>query len=222
MIDIFGNRRRFVFFDADPDTGGGSAGNSSKAGTGGTGEGNAAKTVQLTQEALDAMFADRAKRGGESAVKSLLEKLGLDKEEDLTVLIGKAKQVEDSQKTELQKVQDELTKAQEKAQKADQEKKDALAQANERLMKVSVLAEATAQSFRPEAISDVWLFIDKAKITEKDGEFTGVKEAVQEVAKAKPWMLADKSKTPGTPPPQSGKKPDGNKQTTDTRPLLRL
>jgi hypothetical protein len=201
-----------VFFDADPDTGGGSGGDKGK---------DDKKVVSLSQEALDAMFADRAKRGGEMAIKSLLEKLGLDNEDSLTSLVGKAKEVSDKEKTELQKVQEEMTKLQEKALKAEQEKKDILAQATERLMKAAVLAEAAAQSFRPEAVNDVWLFVDRAKITEKDGDFTGIKEAVQEVAKAKAWMLAEKSRTPGTPLPKSkdGQASDNGQKEAPKRPL---
>lgn len=221
---MFG-KKPVLYFDANPDTGGGSS-NDGKSGNSGDGKGGneGEKTVQLTQSALDAMFSDRAKRGAEAAVKSLLEKLGLENEDALTAVVGKAKQVEDSQKTELQKLQDEMTKAQEKAKKAEEEKKAILEQATERLMKASVLAEATSQTFRPDAVNDVWLFVDRKAITEKDGEFTGVKEAVQAIAKAKPWMLAEKSKTPGTPPPQnnSGKKTEGKDGQQEKRPVLRL
>jgi hypothetical protein len=201
-------RRPVFLFDAD---GGGASG------AGGAGDAKP-ETKSYTQAELDAMFADRANRASSSAVADLLKKAGIDTVENLVATVTKAKEAETAQLSELEKANNALKQAQTKAEQIQAEADQKVAQATERLMKASVLAEATAKGFRPEAVNDVWLIVDKAKIVEKDGEFTGIKEAVEAVAKAKPFWLGDSKKGPGTPLGKDGAKKGGN--TDEKKPIL--
>lgn len=73
----------------------------------------------------------------------------------------------------------------------------AIAEANERLMKAQVIAEATkaeygiAESARP----DVWTFIDREKITaDENGNFIGIAEAVTDVVEGRPYLVTNGQK----------------------------
>lgn len=211
----------------DPDGGG-------NAGSSGEGEGqdkeNKAKSQNqaptYTQEQLNEMFADRAKRGGEAAIADLLKKLNVDSIDSLTALFTQGKKLIDGQKTETEKLQASLEEANKKLEQLAQEKATALAQATEKLMRAAVTAEAMTQGFRAEAINDVWLVVDRSKVTEKDGEFAGVKEAVEAVAKAKPFWLGTTKDTPGRGTPRDDKqKPKGQSENNHSEPaptVLRL
>lgn len=204
---IFKLNKPPIYYDADADAGGGG----DKGGDGGNAGGTGDKALRsFTQAELDAMFTDRARRASESAVNDLLGKAGFKTADELLTVLTDAKKLKDSQKTELEKVQSDLQAAQDKLVTAEAEKKTALEQATERLMKAQVLSEAAVQGFRPEAINDVWLIVDRAKIKEKDGEFEGVKEAVAEVVKLKPFWMVDKTKPQGTPKPGDKKTGSGN------------
>lgn len=205
--------RPAVYFDQDPDTGGnGGAEDKDKQ----------PQKRAFTQAELDAMFADRAKRAGEAATAEMLGKLGVKSLEEAQAVFKKVQEAEEATKTELQKLQDAVAKANEKVDQANADKAKALEQATERLMKAEVLAQAQAQGFRPEALTDVWLVVDRSKIAEKDGNFTGVKEAVEAVAKSKPFWLAGGGPTGrGTPKPP-GNLPPANQQQPPKTPTVRL
>jgi len=188
--------------------------------TGGDGGNNAGDNTAeqkrtFTQAELDALFVDRAKRASEQATKDILAKAGVKTVDELVTELSEGKKLKDSQLTELQKAQVDLKAANDKLVTAETEKKTALEQANERLMKAATLAEAVAQGFRPEAVNDVWLIVDRSKIKEKDGDFEGVKEAVAELVKSKPFWLTDKKPAHGTPPGAPPKKPGTGEQTTE-------
>jgi hypothetical protein len=181
----------------------------------------------FTQDEVNTIVGERAARAGESAVNKLLEKLGVKTADELTTVVTEAKKAKDAQLSELEKAQAAQKDAEEKAAKAAQDAQVALATANERLMRAAVIAESTAHSFRPESVEDVWLVVDRSKITEKDGSFTGVKEAVDAVAKARPFWLLDSKNTPpnGTPkpkPPVPGNQNNQNPTPQPKGPAIRL
>lgn len=203
-----------LFFDAD--TGGNNGG--------GGGEGKkeeAPKGQTFTQEQLDILFAERAKRASDATTADLLKKAGVASIEDLLAGYAKAKKLEEGQMSELQKAQAELAAEKEKALQAEKDKVTALATASERLMRAEVQAQAHAQNFLPDAISDVWLVIDKSKIKEENGVFVGVKEAVEAVAKAKPhWLEAGNNKRPAQGTPKPGEKKPGSNNGAPEQPQI--
>ena len=232
---MFGFQKRPLFlFDADAggNSGGGAGGNSGGS-NGGTGEGDKPKQEEkksYTQAELDAMFADRAKQGASSAVASLLKKLGYEKPEDLEAVVSEGKKSLDEKKTEADKAAEALAKLAKERDEAKTAADAAIAKATERVMRAEVIAEAVKQNFRPEAVPDVWLLVDRTKITEDGDTFKGIKEAVEAVAKAKPFWLLDPKKPAGGSPPSkreggsgSGQAvKDGAKEGQVTGPTLRL
>lgn len=167
----------------------------------------------FTQAELETILGERLSGVSKTKETEILAKLGFKSLEEVTVAITEAAELKKSQMSELEKLQADLKVAQDKVVTAETEKTTALAQASEKLLKAAVLAEAVAANFRPEAVNDVWLIVDRSKIKEKDGDFEGVKEAVALVGTAKPfWLKAEeKPKPQGTPKP--GDKKLGDKPT---------
>lgn len=198
-----------IWFDADK--GDGSGGNAN----GGGGSAGDKPEAKFTQADVDRIVGDRARRAEESAVNTLLKELGFEKADDLKALVTDAKKHADDQKTEAQKLQDQIAQLGKEKAAADEARKAALAQANERLMKAAVLTEAAKADygFRPDALSDVWLFLDRANIKPKSDasdEFEGITEALKAVAKAKPYLVAEAAGDGrGTPRPGSNRAAGG-------------
>jgi len=185
-------------------------------GTSATGDQNQTPLVSMSQAQLDALFAERAKRGGEAAVNELVTALGFKTVDELKASFAAAKKAADEKLSDEEKKAKALKDAEDRATKAEQDRDAALKQASERLLKAEIIAEAARQGFLPEAVADVFLVIDRTKISEKDGAFTGVKEAVEGVAKSKPFWLGtqqpEKKPAVGTP------KPPQRKDATEEKP----
>ncbi len=196
-----------MLFDTDPDAGG-------SGGQTGGGE----KPLTFTQAQLDVLFAERSNRARDAAVKELLDKSGAKSVEELLATLSDGKKLLDGQKSEAERLQAQLQAIQEKLTAAEAAKAEALATASERLLRAAVLAEATRRGFLPEAVQDVWGLVERSKIKEKDGEFEGVKEAVEAVAKARPfWLSAAAPK--GTPITRQAQQPAGENQPPQVRAL---
>jgi hypothetical protein len=132
----------------------------------------------FTQAELDAVIADRLKRERE-------------KYADFETL--KKKATDYDKLTEAQK--DELTKAQERATKAEAESARVLAQANERIIMASFVAEAAKQGATHPG--DAYALADRSAVTiDANGNVTGVDKAVEAVVKAGRLPI----KTAGNPP----------------------
>lgn len=182
-------------------------------GEGGNGNGDGKQPEKtFTQADVDRIVGERAKRAEESAITTLLRKLGFEKPDDLEALVADTRKKQDAEKSELQKAQEQiaqLTKAQAEAEKA---RTEAIEKASVTLMRAAVMAEASKPEYRirPEALADVWTFIDRGSIKPKsdaDGEYTGIGEALKALVKAKPY-LAVEGDGRGTPRP-------GTRKTTD-------
>lgn len=209
-------RNPLVFFDADS---GGSGG-----GTDPNKPGEPQGKV-YTQEQLDAMFAERAKQAKGSALNDLFKEIGVENAEALKTIITKAKELDDAQKTELQKLQDKATTA-EKAiadQKATYEA--TIESLNKRVLDTEIKIAAgseikdkdgkvTRPKFRADALDVVLLRIARKEIAEKDGNYTGIEEALGLLAKEKPFLLEAESQSTskGTPPGNPPRKPSLDKK----------
>lgn len=198
-----------IWFDAPVEGGGGNP----NGGGGKPEEKPADKT--FTQADVDRIVGERAKRAEESAIGSLLKDLGFEKTDDLKTLIGDVRKKQDAEKSELQKAQESLAALTKAKEAADIERAAAIERANVTLMRAAVMAEAAKADYRikPEALADVWSFIDKASIKPKDGadgEYTGIGDALKTLAKAKPYLVQD-GNGHGTPRPGAKKPADQRK-----------
>lgn len=165
---------------ANPNGGGGNAGN------------NPPKT--FTQEEVNQLLGDRAKRADEVVTKTLLDGLGLKTLDELKAVVKKAGDLEAAQLTELDKAKKAAEKAEAERLKLETETSAQIARANERLLRAAVLSEAmkAEYNFRPDALNDVWLFVDRASIkpqADNADEFEGIAAALKKVAEAKPYLV---------------------------------
>jgi hypothetical protein len=156
------------------------------------------------QAVIDRIVGERAKRGGEAAINTLLESLGVKSVDELKTGFADALKLRDAQKSELQKAQDAVTAAQAKIADAEKKAADALAKSRERSLRASVIAEAQKQNFDESEFASVWnalkldsALMEKIKDTNAD-DFEGVADAVKEIAKAHPRWLKSVTPAPHT------------------------
>jgi hypothetical protein len=186
----------------------------------------------FTQEELDHLFAQRTKNVREKTLTELLTSLGVGSLDEIKAFVSKQKEIEEAAKSDLQKAQEEAKEARLAAEQAKAEQTKVMAAAREALMKADVLRytigfkDASGTVFRPEAVEDVWLVLDKSSITDgEEGTFKGVKEAVEKVAKDRPHWLVDvkqATKPRGTPDAANGQKQiseDKKTSSTSRRPF---
>ena len=192
-----------VFFDADDKGGGG--------GTTPTPEEIAAEAKKKEQEELNQKFVERATRAADAERKKIMESLGVKDPDEALALIKSAKEAEEKNKTESEKLAAKATAAEEARDKAQTESKALLEEANRKLLdseikitsRTAVIekdGKVTRPAFRKEAMEEVLLLIERTKIEEKEGVYTGVEKALSELAKAKPYLLEEKQQAArGTP-----------------------
>lgn len=184
------------------------------------------------QDALDKQFAERAERGKETGRKELLAELGISDPEEAKKLLKIAKEADDAKKSEQEKLQAQITDATKKAEQAQAEaetiKQSALKRVQDSEIKIAASAPVMDKdgktvvrpAFRPEALSDVLVLLSREGITEKDGSFEGIDKALAELAKAKPYLLAEKTEAKTTKGNPQG--PQGKKQATseERKPII--
>lgn len=173
------------------------------------------------QEALDKQFADRAERAAKSEREKLLKELGVTDPEEAKKLLETARKADEEKKTDLEKEKAAREKAENDAKAAKAAADEVLAQATTKLMNAEIKMSAstavvdkdgkvTRAAFRADAMDDVLLLLNREGIQEKDGTFTGVNEALADLAKRKPWMLAEEKQTKSPQGNDSG--PKGKKK----------
>ncbi len=185
------------------------------------------------QDALDKQFAERAERGKETGRKELLAELGISDPEEAKKLLKIAKEADEAKKSEQEKLQAKIDEATQEAEKAKSEaetiKQSALKRVQDSEIKIAASAPVmdkdgktvTRPAFRPEALADVLVLLNREGITEKDGSFEGIDKALAELAKAKPYLLAEKVEAkPRNGNPQG---PQGKKQASgdgERKPII--
>lgn len=188
-----------LYFDESADKGGTpptTPPDGTPPGQAGAGDGD---KKSFTQAELDALFGARAKQAAEKATSDLLTSLGVKSPDEIKTALAKAKELEDAQLSELDKAKRLVETEKARADAAEKLQAEAMANANEKLLRAEILAEASKQGFRDEAVSDVWLVLTSdAKLKEqvKAGEegFEGIESVVKAIAKGKPHWLKSNPK----------------------------
>lgn len=220
-------RSPFFFRNADGD-GGGNAGGQTNNGNA-SGDGKVTFTAEQ-QAHVDALLGARAKRAEQSAVAELLKTWGVEKTDDVKLALAEFKQLKDAQKSELEKAQQAAKDAQAKIDAAEKAKADALAQAQTKLLRAAVIAEAVKQNFDESEISSVWLALQQDKKlfesmkpkADADDEFEGVDKAVEAIAKAHPkWLKSADAKTNINAQNRSGAKKETDEERAEREKELR-
>ena len=216
--------RNHVLFDADKGGGGGDPDKKPEEGK----EPDAQGKGGLSQDELNKQFAERATRAAEAERKKLFESLGVKDEAEFEAYLKAKKEAEDKNKSDIEKAAGEAKKWQDAHSKLDAESKSTIEALNKRLVdteiKIAALAPATDKdgkviraAFRTQAMDEVLLLIERGEIKEDDGKLTGVEKALDKLAKAKPYLLADgqQTKAPKGTPPEKTKQ--SNNQGGDER-----
>lgn len=228
----------FNFASDGADNSGGGVGSGESSTASADGDGNPSAVVKddkaeekksFTQKELDFLFADRSNRARNEATTEILKVLGVENIDMAKTLIQKQMQVDEANKTELQKAQEEAAQNKQMAEQAVAEAEAIKAAAREQLVKAEVIRQVTAynvnnMTFRSEAVDDVWMLIDKAVVKDDDkGGFTGIKEAVEKVAKDRPhWLFNPRNSTASHGTPNSSSKQAQGKQDNNNQPGKKL
>lgn len=163
-------------------------------------DGKQAKT--LTQAAANKLIGEARRKGGKTAVTTLLTKLGVTTEDELTTLITTAKEAGKAGKTQLEKLQLDLDEAKKTADTAKAESEKKAAATTERLLRVAIkeaalkatLDEKTKKVLRgafkndPKILEIIYDKIDRKIITlpdddDPDSDFQGIEKALTKLAK---------------------------------------
>lgn len=197
------------FFNAD-DTGNGSHTNDDENNA--DGGGNSGQS----QKEIDRQFAERASRAKEAERKRLLESLGVGSEDDLKAIVQAKREADEKSKTELQKLADKATAAEAEKVRLQAEADQKLAEMQKRVLDTEIKLAAsqpvkdkegkvTRAAFRPEAMDAVLALVERGEIAEKEGKYEGVDKALEKLAKAHPYMLAEAQQADPKGTPGAGK-----------------
>lgn len=199
------NLRPHILFDGDG--GGSSGGGSPDTDANPGGQQGGGDKLPKSQEELDRLIGERAKRAETSAINALLQKLGLSKVEELETVVTTQRQAAEKEKTELQK-------AQEAARRAEKERDDLRAQWERDRVDRVIEREARTLGFAETALEDAAILVDRSLITADGDKISGVKEALEALLKAKPHLKGqaapaapdlDANKGKGSAPTQKSK-----------------
>lgn len=156
---------------------------------------------------------ERLERNARSAVNNFLKDLGFEKADDLKALLTEAKNLKESQMSEVEKAQKAREKAEQRA--ADAEKRAAELEAARVNDRIDTAIRAAATDARAQYPEDVITWArqsgkDLAALIDKDGKLDdkGVKALIDEARKARPAWFA--SGGPGSPSNAGGKAPQAD------------
>jgi uncharacterized coiled-coil protein SlyX len=207
--------RPFVLFDADD----------------GSGSGDTPGVKTLSQDEVNKLVGDARKSARETATKDLFKTLGVESADDLQALIKAARDAEAKGKTEIETLQNQVKDLTKKLKDATD-----TASASESALKSRILANeikalamkdvldkegktVTRKAFRQDALDDVILLIDKTIIEEGDaGEYKNIEKALGELAKTRPYLLAEETKPASKGTPRTGERQTPKQPTTQVRP----
>lgn len=148
--------------------------------------------AKFTQADLDRVIAERLPRAKTAAETDLLKKLGAATSEEAADLIKKAREFEESQKTEQERLQGAVDTEKNRADQLQAER-DAL---NERLTN-TVRNGAVVEALKAEGVNDsdvALLLINQGDtsgfLTDDKPDTVKIKAAVAELKKTKPYLFA--------------------------------
>jgi hypothetical protein len=219
--------KRYLFFLAPDGSNGGGDPNANGNGSQGNQQQNTPNAGgnggAPAREELNKQFAERAKRAEEATRKQLWESLGVTSQEEFDAFVKEKKEAEDKNKSELQRLADRAAQEKARADKLSSERKAEVESLQKRIVdsEIKLLAsvpvldkdgKVVRAAFRADALADVAVLIDRSNIKDENGKIIGIDKALEDLAKSKPWMLAEtkqqnNSQHIGTPPLSNPQKP---------------
>jgi len=142
-----------------------------------SGDGTSAEVKQYSQKELDRMFAERAKQAEQAALK----RLGFERIEDAEAVIKKAREYDEAQKSELQKLQEQL---------AAKEKREAeLVMAQKNIIVRSEVLSLASKNGIADAEAAYKLIDHNAIKYDNDGKPTNLEELLKATVKEHPFLV---------------------------------
>jgi hypothetical protein len=150
-----------------------------------------AKKLEMTQEELDRMIADRITR----------ERKKFADYDDIKTKLSDHEKAEEARKladmSDKERLEAEKADALEKAQAAEESRDKALTAANQRLIKSEFRALARESGIRADALDDAFKLADTSAVSvDDDGNVIGVKDVIEALVKDKPYLAEAKKETP--------------------------
>ncbi len=227
METLFSLLRPRVFFDAN--SGGGGGGSDGDGGNGQQLEDLFKVLERYPQDAKDKVFGARASQARNSALTDLFKELGVDNADALKSVIKAAKDADDAQKSELQKSIDKANAAEKALADQKTTHDTAIAELEKRILNTEIkiaagteVKDKDGKVLRPRARADaldaLLLIIDRTGVSQKDGAYTGIEEALDALAKSKTFMFETEPEltAQGTPDGKGPRKPKlPNKQNAN-------
>lgn len=151
-------------------------------------KGEAGDDKRFSQDDVNRLMGDRATRAGLAKEKEILETLGVESLDDAKKLLEAQRKREDQEKSDLEREKE----AREAAEKRE---KDAIAAANEKLIRAEFIMEASRANV--EHPDDAFSLADKSDVKIDDsGKVTGVADAVKTLVEAGRLPMSGKKKAP--------------------------
>lgn len=181
------------------------------------GQGNAGDAKSYTQAEIDNIVKERLARAEDAHNKKALEKLGVTNLDDAAAIVKKAKEQEEADKSEAQKLIDKIAKLEAEKKAADEK---LAAEQQSRMQDKVDTAIQTAAKGAHNAVDVVLLARsqfgeDVAKLVNAEGviDDKAVTALVDKIKKAKPHMFG--SANPGSPSNNGGRTPTPDSKSKD-------
>lgn len=139
---------------------------------------------------------ERLDRAQTAAQEKLIKELGFASAKEIKAAITAGKTALDAQKTEAEKQAELLKQLQERGEDLERRAKEADDRAQAALMQSEALSLMAGRFANPKAAMKL---LDMTDVNLQDGVITGLKEAVEKLAEAEPWTLAQQRRTPNSP-----------------------
>lgn len=151
----------------------------------------------LTQDEVNKLVGATRKDARETAQKDTLKELGFADLESARAALKDYEEAKRSKMSADERAAADLKAAQEAKAQAEATAKTAVAQAQEARLEAEIVAQAAGRFANPKAVLKL---LDRAAVKfGEDGKVEGVKEALDALAKAEPWTLAQKGAGPRVP-----------------------
>ena len=133
------------------------------------------------QKTLDKQFAERARRAEEAERKRILETAGVKDEAELQAMVKAKAEADEAAKSELQKAADKAAQAEQALEALKAENAGKLDELKRQLLDTDIKFAALMAArdrdgkvvrppFRPEAVTEVLLLVNRSEITSENGE----------------------------------------------------
>jgi hypothetical protein len=182
--------------------------------------GDETKTLTMTQEHLNKLFADRAAQAKRNAVSDLLKEFGVDNVNDLKTAMESFKEFETKRQEQAEAEKTELQKKQELLDASVAKQAELARQLSRTQIDNAVQRIAPAKNVPPDRYPGLLQLLDRSLINTKNGEIKDeeVEAAIDATLKLHAYLISVQSGSQhGSPPSQTNSHLPANVDTENAR-----